>query len=208
METNHQNKKSGLGRGCLLFFIIFALVPLCAYLSLLGMGSYLVDSDSSQPADAIAVLSGEEGARVVQAVEIFKREKFRYFVFTRTDQEDIGENRTYSESLMRIAIEMNVAQDSMLVTEGEALSTVDEAKVLLLLAQKRGIQSYLVVTDPYHTRRTRVIFETVFAESGIDVAVLGVEDHWYEPDTWMFKLTGWKVTLAEYFGLIAFSLES
>lgn len=185
--------------------VIFILIaPILVYFLLVGMGRYLIKSEASRPVDAIVVLSGDEGARVEQAVEIYQSEKIKYFVFTRTDQEDIGEDRTYSESLMRIAIDLKVPSDSMLVTNGESRSTEEEANALLTLAEQRNITSYLIITDPYHTRRTGIIFNQIFEDSGIPIYVHAVQNHWYTPITWMFKLSGWERTIGEYLGLFAF----
>ncbi len=200
MNTN-QNK-GGYGRGCLIAGIILVGFPILAYLFLVMTGKFLIRSEAPFDADAIAVLSGDEGERVTEAVDLYKTNHITYFVITRTDQEDIGEGRTYSESLARIAIDLKVSSDSMFITDGEAKTTIEEAEALLTLAQNRNIHSYLVVTDPYHTRRTSTIFRKVFADSEITVRVYGIKNHWYDPFTWMFKLSGWKVTVAEYLSMI------
>ncbi len=105
---------------------------------------------------------------------------------------------------MRIAINLKVPSDSMLVTAGAASSTEEEANALLTLAEQRNITSYFIVTDPYHTRRTDIIFNHIFEGSGIKTYVHAVQDHWYKPTTWMFKLTGWRLTVGEYLGMFAF----
>jgi uncharacterized SAM-binding protein YcdF (DUF218 family) len=60
-----------------------------------------------------------------------------------------------------------------------------------------------VVTDPYHTRRTQFIFDSVFAGSDIQVMIRPVRDHWYQSSTWFFSLNGWRVTITEYGKLCA-----
>lgn len=196
-----QQNTHGLAKGCLITGLILFVLPVLGYLILVMMGSFLINSETPWKANAIAVLSGDEGDRVIEAVDLYKKNNIQYFVITKTDQEDIGEGRTYSEALMRIAIDLKVHADSMFVTEGESATTFEEAQALLTLANKRNIQSYLVVTDPYHTRRTASIFNQVFANSGIEIRVYGIKNHWYDPFTWMFKLSGWKVTLGEYFSM-------
>ncbi len=200
--VNSQNKKSG--SACLTVGLILLLSPILIYFLLTWAGSYLIKNEAGRPVDAIVVLSGDEGSRVEQAVELYQSEKIKYFVFTKTDQEEIGEDKTYSQSLMRIAIDLKVPSDSMLVTAGQSTSTEEEARALLTLAEQRNIQSYLIVTDPYHTRRTDLIFNAVFADTGIRTYVHAVQDHWYQPTTWMFKLSGWKLTVGEYLGMFAF----
>lgn len=201
-NTNIKNKKSG--STCLTILIVILMTPILIYFLLVGVGGYLVKSETGRPVDAIVVLSGDEGARVEQAVEIYQSEKIKYFVFTRTDQEYTGEDKTYSQTLMRIAINLKVPSDSMLVTAGAASSTEEEANALLTLAEQRNITSYFIVTDPYHTRRTDIIFNHIFEGSGIKTYVHAVQDHWYKPTTWMFTLTGWRLTVGEFLGMFAF----
>jgi uncharacterized SAM-binding protein YcdF (DUF218 family) len=49
-------------------------------------------------------------------------------------------------------------------THGEAVAT-------LAFARRAGIHRLLVVTSPYHTRRSLATFQEVFAGSGIDVGI-------------------------------------
>jgi uncharacterized SAM-binding protein YcdF (DUF218 family) len=204
--TQKQNRKQKKFRSaCLTITFVILIAPILVYFLLVGAGSYLVKNEAPRPVDAIVVLSGDEGARVEQAVEIYQSEKIKYFVFTRTDQEYMGGDKTYSQTLMRIAINLKVPSDSMLVTAGESSSTEEEAKALLILAEQRNITSYFIVTDPYHTRRTDLIFNTIFEGSGIQTYVHAVQDHWYRPATWMFKVSGWKRTVGEYLGMFAFT---
>jgi uncharacterized SAM-binding protein YcdF (DUF218 family) len=180
---------------------------LCAVLSLPLIGGFLIQGDNASPADALVILSGEEGERVLEAVTWYKQNYGRYMVFTVTDSEDIGENKTYSQKLMRIAIDEGVPQDAMLLTDGEATSTVDEANAVLLLCKKRDIKSIMVITSSYHTRRTKVIFEDIFKDSEISVRVHPVEDGWYQPWNWFFTEEGWQKTIAEYGSLVYYYLN-
>ena len=191
--------KSRQQLGCITkLFIFLALI----WIILILCGSILIVGDKIKQVDAIAVLSGDEGERVNEAINLFLEGYGNYFVITKTDKEEIGENLTYSEKLKRIAIDGGVASDSIFITSGESTSTIDEAEAIKLLAQKRNIQSILIVTAPYHTRRTKLIFTQVFKDSDISVYVHPVKDSWYKPFSWYFSVEGWKLTLNEYGGLI------
>jgi uncharacterized SAM-binding protein YcdF (DUF218 family) len=197
-----QPKKSrSILRGCLIFFMVIFLVLIAIWVSLVGAASYLNVGDRVKPVDAIVVLSGDEGDRVLEAVKWYNQSYGKYFVITKTHTEDIGEGRTYSETLMRIAMEEGVPADSMLFTEGEASSTLEEARAIKLLAQQRNIESILVITAPYHTRRTMIIFDREFSDTKINVLVHPVEESWYRLLTWYLSSDGWRQTLAEYASL-------
>jgi uncharacterized SAM-binding protein YcdF (DUF218 family) len=197
--TNSPDKKEhSFFKGCSIFLLVSFLLVLLFWVGLVASGAFLIVGDRVKPVDAIVVLSGDDGERVQEAVRWYKQSPSRYMVFTKTHTEDIGEGRTYSESLMRLAIDSGVPQDSMLVTAGEASSTIEEAEAVKTLAQQRKITSILVVTAPYHTRRTELIFDRVFRDTEIKVLVHAVENSWYKPLTWYLDPQGWRQTLAEY----------
>lgn len=196
-EKNRDSSKN-LIKGCLLLPLGLFLLGFLIWLGLVASGAFLIVGDRVKPVDAIVVLSGDDGERVIEAARWYKEGFGSYFVITVTHTEDIGEGRTYSEKLMRLAIEGGVPQDSMLFTTGEATSTIEEAKAVKLLAFQRNITSILVITAPYHTRRTEIIFDREFRDSEIKVLVHPVENSWYKPLTWYLDPQGWRQTLAEY----------
>ena len=109
---------------------------------------------------------------------------------------------------MRIAIDAGVPADSMFVTPGESSSTIEEAKAVKSLALQRNISSILVITAPYHTRRTEIIFDREFRDSELEVLVHPVEDSWYKPISWYLSLQGWRQTLAEYASLFLITFQN
>lgn len=199
---NSTQKSKPFWHGCLIFLLVMLVIFCSIWVGLIGAGAYLIVGDRVKPVDAIIVLSGDEGDRVEEAIKWYEKGYGKYFVITKTHTEDIGEGQTYSQKLMRIAIDAGVPADSMLVTAGEASSTIEEAMAVKVLANQRQITSILVITEPYHTRRTQMIFNREFKDSEIKVLVHPVEDSWYKPHTWYFSSQGWRQTLAEYASLL------
>lgn len=200
--SNSTQKSKPLLQGCLIFLLVILVVFILVWVGLIGAGAYLIVGDRVKPVDAIVVLSGDEGDRVEEAIKWYEKGYGKYFVITKTHTEDIGEGQTYSEKLMRIAIDAGVPADSMFVTAGESSSTIEEAMAVKVLAKQRNITSLLVITAPYHTRRTQMIFNREFKDSEIKVLVHPVEDSWYKPLTWYLSPQGWRQTLAEYASLL------
>jgi len=207
MDRSVTSPNSKGSKGCLIFIITFFVVVFLLWMGLIASGAFLIVGDRVKPSDAIVVLSGDDGERVAEAVRLYKEGYGRFLVFTKTHTEDIGEGRTYSEKLMRLAIDAGVPQDSMLVTAGEASSTVEEAQAVKLLAAQRNITSILVITTPYHTRRTEIIFDREFLDTEVKVLVHAVEDSWYKPLSWYLNPLGWRQTTAEYGSLLLIWLD-
>jgi uncharacterized SAM-binding protein YcdF (DUF218 family) len=79
-------------------------------------------------------------------------------------------------------------------------STYDEAVVLRAYARRHGLESLLLVTSAYHSRRALRTFRTVFAGSGTTVymspAPPGLQAP--PPGSWWRRWLGWKLVPGEY----------
>jgi uncharacterized SAM-binding protein YcdF (DUF218 family) len=102
---------------------------------------------------------------------------------------------------------LGVPQDSILFSEGMASNTIEEAQAVLLVAKTRNIKSILVITDPYHTRRADIVFDLEFKDQEIDTYVHGVRNSWYQPYSWFFTISGWRVTIAELASLFFLMIQ-
>ncbi|MGC9336229.1 MAG: YdcF family protein, partial [Anaerolineae bacterium] len=107
----------------------------------------------------------------------------------------------YSDLVRQEAEWQGVPAGRVLVAPGLAESTYDEALALRALAQQHGWQSILVVTDPYHTRRARLIFRHAFRGTGIAVTVRPVEPAEYDPEAWWHTVDGLRDTWTEWLKL-------
>ncbi len=104
------------------------------------------------------------------------------------------------------AIAGGFAENRIYLTDIRVDSTSDEAKAALELAQVQHWTELMIVTDPYHSLRTRVIFRDIFANSGITILVRPVVGHWFRSTTWFYHLEGWRFTFLEITKLISYML--
>jgi uncharacterized SAM-binding protein YcdF (DUF218 family) len=193
-------KKNGAKRGCLAVVGGIASIPLIIivlYLCLWAVGGILIISDPLEDSDAIVLLSGGDPERWSEAARLYKKDIARRIILTETEQK-IGESNVRYILLVRNNISaMGVPMDNILITSDPANSTFEEAQQVLALMQARGFQSCVVVTDPFHTFRTRLIFQDVFKGSGIEIKIRSVQGHWYQSATWMFSQQGRQTTILE-----------
>ncbi len=68
---------------------------------------------------------------------------------------------------------------------------------MLQFAQDQGWSSFMVVTDPYHSFRTRLIFRREFRGSEVTISVRPVVGHWFQSSTWFYSREGWEVVILE-----------
>jgi uncharacterized SAM-binding protein YcdF (DUF218 family) len=199
--------------GCLRVFtrgvggIVLILVFLVGlYLVLRGAGAYLIVADELEPAKAIVVLSGGTETRMQEALNLYIEGFGDLIILTETGEEIPGFEMLHSFD-MRIQLMNNgVPSGNILVTSIEVSSTLEEAKAVLDLLKRRQISSAIVVTDPYHTRRTRIIFNDIFHQGEFDLAIRPVRGSWFNSRTWFLSLQGWQFTTLEYLKLIGYTL--
>lgn len=88
-------------------------------------------------------------------------------------------------------------------------STFEEARLLRDYVKARGLDSLLVVTSGYHSRRARWTFERVFRDTGVRVNVVAVEPgrQTPAPALWWLSPRGWRVVALEYLKLAFYRLR-
>ncbi len=181
--------------------IILAVVGV--YFALTAAGALLIIADPLQKSDAAVVLSGGGGERVDEAIRIYQEKKAEYIVFTHPDREGGGWESHLMDMKLQ-SIHGGVPITGLLVTDEHGNSTYEEAKEIRRYLEPMKFKSILVVTDPFHTFRTRLIFREVFKDSSIQVRVRPVRGHWYRSSSWWMSGQGWQMTVEEYFKIGAF----
>jgi len=205
-KSSHFQKIIGGSSGCI---ILFCVGLICLYILLNGLGGFLIVADPLQPSDAMVVLSGDL-ERMSEIATLFKDNFARLLILTETDQPFTGSDAPETNSTLAkrlLAQQEGIPSDAILVTRSQSNSTLDEARVVLALLQEKGFSSCIIVTDPFHSRRTRMIFNDVFQGSGIKVIVRPVRDHWYRSSSWWLSQRGWQATASEYLKYFAYLLK-
>jgi uncharacterized SAM-binding protein YcdF (DUF218 family) len=205
----NQSRPGCLGKslaGCGGLVIGIPLLLLIAFIGLWGLGGILVVADRLESADAIVVLSGGDDERVKSAAQMYKDGFGRYLILTETGISYPGNPKPATARAIDLAIDQGVPEDMILTPEVVVSSTADEARTVRHTAEASDFTRLIVVTDPYHTFRTRLIFRWIFRGSGIKIMVHPTSGHWYDSFNWFLSLDGWKTTLSEYVKTAGFLL--
>jgi uncharacterized SAM-binding protein YcdF (DUF218 family) len=188
------NKKKSAGAGFRRFFTWLMLIAAGAYLSLVCIGLLLVSPDLNKQADAMVVLSGGGKPRAAEALRLYNAGAAQVIILTQTSGK--GSIATMVDTRTQL-VRGGVPSYQIQPAYGTATSTYDEARQVTKLVKSAGFKSILVVTDPYHTLRARVLFAGELGSMGVKVRMAAVADHWYQPLNWMTSREGWRVTLTE-----------
>lgn len=165
-----------------------------------GIGAILITSDPLRPVEALVLLSGGDKMRVEEVVRTYRAVGAEVVLLTKAEGSR-AENWNADELVSK-----GIPGEAIHFTRGRASSTYEEAHYTFEVLEQLGVKSVLVITDPYHTLRTRWIFRSVYRGSGIEVRVRAVQGHWYRSSTWMFSWRGWETTLSEVIKLIGYWL--
>ncbi|MCB9458397.1 MAG: YdcF family protein [Anaerolineaceae bacterium] len=128
-------------------------------------------------ADAILLLGGTTWERLRYSEQLFKDGYAHYFVL-----DGLGDYIQYAID----SLEETVPQDALIVNR-QATSTYDEIMQAREIFEELGIESVLVVTDGFHSRRAAATVHHVFADSDIVFTIVSPPNTFGEQSWWQSK---------------------
>ena len=108
---------------------------------------------------------------------------------------------------IRFAVENGYAREWFEPLKVTALSTDEEARVMVAELEKRGIRNLLIITSDYHTARAGRIFRRSIP-ARIQLRTIGAPDKYFQAHGWWHTREGRKTwffevskTIADWFGI-------
>ncbi len=200
-----------------IFLIIAALILLSYYRSpiLTHLGNYLIVQHSLEHADLIVCMSGEPVARGLAAAELYKKGLAPRVLITREELPDGYENLKekkihYPETrdlLIMMLQGLGVPGSVRLTSEHFVGSTFEETKMIRDYVRVQGYRSLIIVTSPYHTRRTWLTFKKLFEKDGVKIMVIPSHYSGFRADDWWKKNKYIKELIIEYQKLIYYTVK-
>ncbi len=155
-----------------IFFAVYCVVLITVIFKyetiLYKFEDFLIVVEPPKSADVIIVLSGGNMAqRVDYGVKLYKLDYGKKILMSGGP---ILWNITAAEIMKQHAMYLGVPADAILM-EKESTTTYENAQYSLDIMLDQDFKSAMVVTSPYHTRRTRIIFEKYFNGKGVDLTI-------------------------------------
>ena len=177
-------------------------------------GRYLVVDEPIQPADALVVLAGARVGRWLEAVDLYREGKGKHILLSPGYLEDAevqlrarGIRYPAATDLIRDAmVQMGIPASVISSIPDGMDNTADEALAAARIARERGWTSIIVVTSPYHTRRSLFAFQRELKGTGITVQVRGTRYDDIDPDRWWKRRGDFRFVTWELQKLIAYRL--
>lgn len=190
--------------------VVFSLTLFSAWIAVAPfLAERLIIEKPLEKADAILILSGSSVylERTHRAAALYKTGISDKILLT----DDGGRggwspiekrNPSFVELAKNELVRQSIPAENIEVLEGTINGTIDEARVLQKAAGQRRLQSVLLVTSGYHSRRALGTFEKIFAESGspieIGIAPVPVGEQTPTAFFWWLSPFGWQVVAGEY----------
>ncbi len=199
---------------------IFAALFIIFLLSTLWFGtragSWLVIADEAESVDLIMVLMGPIPDRTLQAADLYHQGVSSKIVFCNDHQPGARQLLEYQIKLDNIAdiakstlVQLGVQAEHIHILDHFTSSTQDEAiRLRDYLLQNPGIESVVMVTSSYHSRRTYTIFSKVFRRAGLDIDLYISENPYTEfgGERWWEDRSSATMVVFEYMKLANFYL--
>jgi uncharacterized SAM-binding protein YcdF (DUF218 family) len=154
-------------------------------------GRFFDDEDELARADLIMVLAGERIERWLEAVDLY-REGWAPRIVISSGRVDPIEAHLHARGV-RYPREGDLARDAMValgvpaetvtVLPNGVDNTAQEARALLDVSGGQ-VTRIIVVTSPYHTRRTRLAFRRAFRGTAVSLVVRGTRYSRSDPAHW------------------------
>jgi uncharacterized SAM-binding protein YcdF (DUF218 family) len=190
-------------------FALFVLAG-CWLISWLG-ARWLIVNEPVQHADAILVLSGSSTLieRTHYAAQLYSENRSDKILLTNDNRQgswSSAEQRNpyFYERAVSELIKSGVPPQNIEVLSPPVSSTWDEAMVMKRYSETHQLQTVLVVTSGYHSRRARWTFNEMFGSGNTKVSLDSVSTGIQTPSpaTWWLHINGWRMVPGEYLKLL------
>jgi uncharacterized SAM-binding protein YcdF (DUF218 family) len=184
-------------------------------LGLLG-ARWLIVAAPLEHADAIVMLSGSSTfvERARMAAQLQRAGVAPRIVLTNDNHrggwsQAQQRNPFYYESAVAELRRQGVDGNAIVVLQQPVSSTFDEAVLVERYASENHLNSILIVTSSYHSRRALRTFRRALGEAGREVGIVAVAPGLQSPRpaTWWVSPLGWQMVPLEYFKLVYYEVS-
>ena len=165
--------------------VVSAVALVATVLLLTKVGAFLIVERVVTRPDAFVVLASHEWERFPALVRLARTSPDARILLTEPVRPTPLNCAACAERVGWLA-RLGIAPSRVVVLPRRALNTFGEAVATLDYARQHGVRRLIVITSPYHTRRSLATFLDVFRGTGIEVGVFpalpesgAVPGHWW-----------------------------
>ena len=150
-----------------------------------GLANAWIVHDPLSRADAIVVLGGGMQTRPFEAARLY-RDAPRVVVASPESKptDKIGITAGDTDVTKRILSRQGVPDSAVVEFGDEVSSTHEEAVALGSWVRKTGVKKIIIVSDPFHTRRVRWLFNKELQPAGAEILTVAAPSLKYDASNW------------------------
>jgi uncharacterized SAM-binding protein YcdF (DUF218 family) len=159
--------------GAILIVLIFALP--------LFIGWYLSPQDSIRKADVIVTVSGgDNNARIKKTLELYKEGWAPYIIYSGAAAEG---NISNAKAMRNISVKSGVPSSRIFIEE-KSVNTEENAQFTAKIIKEKEYKSIILVTSPYHQRRTMNQFKSELGDDFEIINQSAIDEDWRKSGWW------------------------
>ena len=153
-------------------------------------------------ADAIVILGGGTGDRLVKAVELYKAGYAKQFIVTGFGaQEASNEKKLQDPRVSELVWRYGVSLERIFCVQGSTNSWL-EAQQTLKLMKSHQWQTVIVVSDPPHMLRLSFTWSKLFRAQRESFALVPTQPSWWKPWLWWANFRSFAFVFSEISKLV------
>ena len=195
-----------------IFISCILIWPLLAW----GGARLLITDAPLENADAIVVLGGSANyrERSREAAKLMLEGRAPRVLITNDNMtgpwSSVDQrNLFFYERSLKVITNAGVPANSVEVLMQPVSSTQEEAELVRQYAAEHRLNSVLIVTSAYHSRRALWTFSRAFRDTGIRIGLINVKpgDQSPRPATWWLSIRGWRLVPTEYVKMVYYVIK-
>lgn len=181
-----------------LSFIVIIIVLI------LNAGNFLIVNEKPIKADVIIGLGGVEIPRADYSIKLYDEGYSNTLLFTGGKNPIVNEKEAYV--MRKEAIRLKVPSKNIIV-ENKSISTYENAIFTKKILMDHNFKSAIIVTSNYHMRRSSLVFNKAFKNTGIKLIFCSAQDINFKPKWWLTNNYSTNIVISEYEKLVGYFFE-
>ena len=200
----------------LLFFInsliilyLFSIRPTADFLLTPLEHKYLENKNSFPRADAIVILAGGDGKRLIKGISLFHKKFSPLIIMSGGSGSIFDQSRKEALLMKEIAMDLGVPEERIIV-ETESRNTRENATNTKQILDKIGAKRVLLVTTACHMPRSNALFKKIGVDAVPVASDFFIKPNPYDPFSFIPNagdLRTSSMAIHEYIGIIAYRMK-
>jgi len=192
--------------GCLICICVFIITALALRQTILpAMGRWLDVGEPPQSADFVLVLPGHYETRPFVGAALAKVGLAKQVLVIETASSpdvEAGFVPPNHEIVRETLLRRGIKPTDIILINAESTSTFEDATALLRFLGDRADKTVTIVTNDFHTRRTRWVFRKVFGDRHKQLHFVSAPRDECHAENWWHSRLGVSLYVSEYIKLI------